>query len=41
MTIVLLILNGPNVLFTVGVAIIAVIVTLVKRRLAKKAAFAA
>ena len=41
MTIVLLILNGPNVLFTVGVAIIAVIVTLVKRRLAKKAASAA
>ena len=41
MTIVLLILNGPNVLFTVAVAIIAVIVTLVKRRLAKKAAFAA
>ena len=38
MTIVLLILNGPNVLFTIGVAIIAVIVTLAKRRLAKKTA---
>jgi amino acid efflux transporter len=38
MTIVLLILNGPNVLFTIGVAIIAVIVTIVKRQMAKKAA---
>ena len=31
MTIVLLILNGPNVLFTLGVVIVAVIVTVVKR----------
>ena len=37
MTLVLLVLNGPNVLFTIGVAIIAVMVTLVKRHLAKKA----
>ena len=33
MTIVLLILNGPNVIFTLGVAAIAVIVTIVKKRL--------
>ena len=31
MTIVLLILNGPNVIFTLGVAAIAVIVTIVKK----------
>jgi amino acid efflux transporter len=35
MTIVLLILNGPNVLFTVGVAVVAVIVTVAKRQIAK------
>jgi len=29
----LLILNGPNVIFTLGVAAIAVIVTIVKKRL--------
>lgn len=35
MTIVLLILNGPNVIFTLGVAAIAVVVTLVKKMKAK------
>ena len=36
MTIVLLILNGPNVIFTLAVAAIAVIVTIVKRQLSSK-----
>jgi amino acid efflux transporter len=36
MTIVLLILNGPNVIFTLGVAAVAVIVTIVKKRLSQK-----
>ena len=37
MTLVLLVLNGPNVLFSLGVVVVAVIVTVVKRARAKKA----
>ena len=37
MTLVLLVLNGPNVLFSLAVVIVAVIVTVVKRARAKKA----